>query len=238
MRRILRNFRAVLSAPQAGFERFWNKQDGEKENGMRTSGWEERLRKLDETARAFQVARRAAMGGDGNGPEKVQGWLRTVRRAVGVPAADVAARMGVVESDIYRMEVAEGRGAIELQTLRRAAEALGCELVYGLAPKEGTLTEMSAAIEAGRAKKRVDAKARKLAKAKDERHEAARKRWHRQEQKRIGDGWEEYWRIWPTPLSVNERRSIPKPVRETPFWRKQMQKAIRAALRREGIRLR
>src|SRR5580692_4699464 len=70
------------------------------------------------------------------------------------------------------------------------------------------------------------------------RREAARKRWHTQEQKRIGEGWEEYWRLRPTPMSVNERRSIPKPVGETPFWRKQMQKAIRGALRKEGIRLR
>jgi hypothetical protein len=35
-----------------------------------------------------------------------------------------------VESGVYRMEYAEGRGVISLETLRRAAEALGCELVY------------------------------------------------------------------------------------------------------------
>ena len=52
---------------------------------METKGRRERvdrLRELDEAAMAFKVARRAAM--------KQQGWLRAVRRAVGVPAAEAA----------------------------------------------------------------------------------------------------------------------------------------------------
>ena len=125
---------------------------------MRTKGWEERLRELDEAGMALKVARRVGVGVDGNG----QGWLRTVRRAVGIPVAEAAGRMGMVESALFRMEYAEGRGVIELKTLRRAAEALGCELVYGLAPKAGTLAGMAAVIEAGRAQARVDAWARKL----------------------------------------------------------------------------
>lgn len=76
---------------------------------------------------SFIVARRAGAG--------VEGWLKTVRLAVGTPVAEVAGRIGVAESGIYRWEQQERRGAIELKTLRRAAEALGCELVYGLAPR-------------------------------------------------------------------------------------------------------
>jgi len=48
------------------------------------------------------------------------------------------------------MEYAEGRGVIELQTLRRAAEALGCDLVYGLSPREETLAAIAADTEAAR----------------------------------------------------------------------------------------
>jgi hypothetical protein len=47
--------------------------------------------------------------------------------------------------EIRRLELAEEGSRIQLGTLRRAAEGLGCELVYGLVPKEGTLEELAAA---------------------------------------------------------------------------------------------
>src|SRR5271157_262035 len=92
---------------------------------------EEPMRELVEAGMAFRMVQEKA--------GKVQGWLRTVRHAVGIPVAEVARRMGVGGSEVYRMEYAEGRGVIELQTLRRAAEALGCDLVYGLSPRGGRL---------------------------------------------------------------------------------------------------
>lgn len=212
---------------------------------MRMKGWEERVRELDEAGMALKVARRAAAGveggGQGSGPRNGEGWLRTVRRAVGIPVAEAAGRIGVVESALFRMEYAEGRGAIELQTLRRAAEALGCELVYGLAAKEGTLAGMAAAIEAGRVQKRVSAWARKLQKAKDQRREAARKDWKKQEREREARQWLEYWEkteMDPMALPASVRRRIPKPMMETPYWKEVMRKSIKAALRKEGIRLR
>jgi predicted DNA-binding mobile mystery protein A len=201
---------------------------------MRTKEWEERLREVDEAAMAFRVARRAAINLQGNGP----GWLRTVRRAVGVPGSETAGRMGVVLSDLYRMEYAERRGVIQLQTLRRAAEALGCDLVYGLTPKQGTLTEMAAAIEAARAQKRVESSARKLQKAKKQRIEAAEKRWLRKERRLHLEGWREYWKEWNQPMPASLRRQIPKPPEETPFWREAMRKSLRKVLRKKGIRLR
>jgi predicted DNA-binding mobile mystery protein A len=201
---------------------------------MRAKGWKEQMRALDEAAMALLVARRAAM----NVQCKTQGWLRTVRRVVGIPVAEAAGRMGVVPSDVYRMEYAEARGVIELQTLRRAAEALGCELVYGLAPKEGTLTAMAAAIEAGRAQRRREAWARKLQKAKDKRRDAAENSWRAQEREKQAAEWTEYLRAYGIEMPSILSRRIPKAVKETPFWREQMRKALKTALRKEGIRLR
>jgi transcriptional regulator with XRE-family HTH domain len=205
---------------------------------MRTKGWEERLRELDEAAMAFLVARgtarKLAMNVHGSG----QGWLRTVRRAVGVPVAEAADRMGVVQGDVYRMEHAEGSGVIGLQTLRRAAEALGCELVYGLAPKEGTLTAMAEAIEAGRTQRQVEARARRREKAKEQRQEAARKSWRAKQREREAAQWREYWRLWGTEMPATMRQRMPKAVKETPWWREQMRKEIKKALRKEGFRLR
>jgi predicted DNA-binding mobile mystery protein A len=200
---------------------------------MRAKGWEERLRELDEMAMALNVARGVAINVQG----KAEGWLRTVRRAVGIPVAEAAGRMGVVQSDVYRMEYAEGRGVIELQTLRRAAEALGCELVYGLVPKEGTLAKMAAAIDAGQAQKRTEAWARKLQKAKDQRREAAKLRWRAHEKERLARQWREYWkqRELSTPM---ERRRMKEPVPEVKFWKVQMRKALKTVMRKEGVRVR
>jgi predicted DNA-binding mobile mystery protein A len=200
---------------------------------METKGRRERvdrLRELDEAAMAFKVARRAAM--------KQQGWLRAVRRAVGVPAAEAAGRMGVVRSALYRVEVAEGRGVIELNTLRRAAEALGCELVYGLTPKEGTLEGMAAAIEAARAQRWVEARERKLQRAKDRRLEAKKKRWEGQQRRRLGKWWREYWLKRESDLDAGRIPEGGMPPKGTTFTKTLMQKAVKAALRKEGIRLR
>jgi hypothetical protein len=205
-----------------------------KEDEMRKMGWEERLRALDEMAMAFHVARGVATNFQGNG----EGWLRTVRRAVGIPVAEAAGRIGVKEDEVFRMEHAERRGVIELQTLRRAAEALGCVLVYGLAPKEGTLQAMAVTIEAGRAQRRAEAWARKLEKAKEQRLAAARKRWGAEERERLAVEWREYWRLWSSGLPLSVARQLPKPKAPLPFWRERMRKALKTVMRKEGIRTR
>ena len=63
------------------------------------------------------------------------GWLRAIRSALGMSLEDLAGRLGIARSSVLRLETSEQRGSIQLDTLRRAAEALGCELVYALIPK-------------------------------------------------------------------------------------------------------
>ena len=48
----------------------------------------------------------------------------------------MAARLGVTTSTVIRLENSEADDTISLATLRRAAEALGCELQYALVPKQ------------------------------------------------------------------------------------------------------
>jgi predicted DNA-binding mobile mystery protein A len=56
----------------------------------------------------------------------------------------LGARIGVRPQTIEAMEKSEAAGTIQLNTLRRAAEALDCTLVYALVPK----TSLDAVIEA------------------------------------------------------------------------------------------
>jgi len=79
-------------------------------------------------------------------------WVRALRQAVGISAVEFARRMGVSTREVFRLEKAEEESRIQLGTLRRAAEALDCELIYALTPRKGTLGEMAAAHRAEREK--------------------------------------------------------------------------------------
>lgn len=64
-----------------------------------------------------------------------RGWIRAIRDALGMSAAELAARMGVGQSTVADIEASETAGTIKLDTLRRAADALGCDVVYFLVPR-------------------------------------------------------------------------------------------------------
>lgn len=61
---------------------------------------------------------------------------KAVREGLGMAATHLAARLGVTPSTVTRLETSEADDTISLATLRRAAEALGCELHYALVPKQ------------------------------------------------------------------------------------------------------
>ncbi|HWL46030.1 MAG TPA: mobile mystery protein A [Ilumatobacter sp.] len=64
-----------------------------------------------------------------------RGWLRAVRDVLEMPARHMAERLDVTPAAIYGLERSEQAGTIRLDTLRRAADALGCDLVYALVPR-------------------------------------------------------------------------------------------------------
>src|SRR5882762_3489528 len=63
-----------------------------------------------------------------------KGWIRAVRDALGMTTAQFAKRMGVSQPRVIAVEKAEVGKAITLKTLARAAEAVGCRVVYMLVP--------------------------------------------------------------------------------------------------------
>ena len=64
-----------------------------------------------------------------------RGWIRAVREALGMSAAVLAERLGTTPGAVIRLEQSEAGDRIRLETLRRAADALGCDLVYLLVPR-------------------------------------------------------------------------------------------------------
>jgi len=64
-----------------------------------------------------------------------KGWVRVIRTALGMTTTVLAARLGVNQSRVFQLEKAEGNDAVTLKSLRQAAHALDCELVYAIVPR-------------------------------------------------------------------------------------------------------
>src|SRR5687768_10608038 len=80
-----------------------------------------------------------------------RGWVRAIREALGMTTAQLGKRMDVQQPRIVELENAESSGNITMQSLERAAEALGCRLVYALVPhKPLTETLEERALQAAR----------------------------------------------------------------------------------------
>lgn len=64
-----------------------------------------------------------------------KGWIRAIRDALCMTGPQFAARLKITPQSVGDIEKSEAAGSIQLKTLSRAAEALGCTLVYALVPR-------------------------------------------------------------------------------------------------------
>jgi predicted DNA-binding mobile mystery protein A len=64
------------------------------------------------------------------------GWIRAIRDALGMSMSELADRMSVSKARIGQIEQGERERTITLDTLERAADALGCRVEYVLVPRE------------------------------------------------------------------------------------------------------
>ena len=60
--------------------------------------------------------------------------VRAIRDALGMTVVQFARRLKIRPQSVEALERSEATGAIQLKTLRRAAEALDCTIVYALVP--------------------------------------------------------------------------------------------------------
>lgn len=74
------------------------------------------------------------------------GWVRELRISLGMSAADLAMRMGVIRQRVDKLERDEVDGKVTLESMKKAAEALNCDFLYFLVPKnslENTIQEQA-----------------------------------------------------------------------------------------------
>lgn len=71
-----------------------------------------------------------------------EGWLRTVRSALGMSGAEVAKKVGVTRARVTKAEHAELDGGITLKSMQAIAEAMGCRFVYAVIPPSGHIEDV------------------------------------------------------------------------------------------------
>ena len=76
-------------------------------------------------------------------PRPPKGWIRAMREVTGITIRDLAKKLHKAPSVAGHLEGSEAEYRITLASLRAAADALGCQLVYALVPKSGSIQELA-----------------------------------------------------------------------------------------------
>lgn len=82
-------------------------------------------RRLDQRLQTLQIP-----------PVPRSGWVRAIRDALGMTQAQLAKRMGITQQNAAKLESDESSSKITLDRLKRAADALGCDLEYAFVPRQ------------------------------------------------------------------------------------------------------
>lgn len=69
------------------------------------------------------------------------GWIRTLRQALGMTSEQLATRMGVTRQAVLQLEGAEQNRTATWTSMRRAADAMDCDVVYAFVPR-GSLSQV------------------------------------------------------------------------------------------------
>lgn len=90
-------------------------------------------KQLDKTLQGFQA--QGAAGTPRNG------WISAIRKALGMSARQLGARLGVSQQRVAQIEKQEMEGGLTIKAMRKVAEGLDCRFVYGFVPN-GSLEEI------------------------------------------------------------------------------------------------
>ena len=65
----------------------------------------------------------------------VPSWIRYLKSALGMTTAQLAERMNIATPSLYQLERQEASDKATLQSLRKAADAMECDLIYTFVPR-------------------------------------------------------------------------------------------------------
>jgi predicted DNA-binding mobile mystery protein A len=64
------------------------------------------------------------------------GWIRAIRTALPMSQAELATRLSINQKSLHALEASEAKKTIRLDSLEKVADALDCDLVYALVPRD------------------------------------------------------------------------------------------------------
>jgi predicted DNA-binding mobile mystery protein A len=64
-----------------------------------------------------------------------KGWIRTLRKALGMTIAQLAKRLDVTDSRVVKIETGELEGRVTIRIMHEVAAAMNCQFVYGFIPQ-------------------------------------------------------------------------------------------------------
>ena len=85
------------------------------------------IRQLDDVLASFKELR------ERHPPDS--GWTNVVRETLGMSIQQLATRIGMSKTAVASAENNEARGTVQMDTLRRLADGLECDLVYAIVPR-------------------------------------------------------------------------------------------------------
>lgn len=65
-----------------------------------------------------------------------EGWLKTVRKSIGMSGSQLANRLGVTKGRVSQAESAELTGSATLKSMQSMAQAMNCRFVYAVIPEK------------------------------------------------------------------------------------------------------
>lgn len=70
------------------------------------------------------------------------GWVKVVRESLGLSTTQLAKRMNQAQSTVAELETREKKGNVSIEMLQKTAQAMDCELVYVILPKNKSLDKI------------------------------------------------------------------------------------------------
>jgi predicted DNA-binding mobile mystery protein A len=64
------------------------------------------------------------------------GWIRVIRTALRMSQAELATLLSINQKSLHTLEASEAKKTIRLDSLEKVADALDCDLVYALVPRD------------------------------------------------------------------------------------------------------
>lgn len=101
-----------------------------------------------------------------------EGWVRTIRKTLGMTLKQLAKRLCVDPSRVVKIETSELEGAVTLRTMRDVAEQLHCHFAYQFIPKTSLENDIK-----NRAKELAEITVKRTAHTMDLENQSIEKKW-------------------------------------------------------------